>query len=144
MRILVPTDISDFSLQAIEVALQIAQNREQVRVVHVMMVIEPVDPEMVWAVVDEPTRMEQTRAQLAGFLKQKGFGDISSEVLIGNAGAEIAEYARTIEAGLIVIPSHGRGPIKRLLLGSTTDRVVHLAHCPVLVLKDEKKSDAAK
>jgi nucleotide-binding universal stress UspA family protein len=69
-----------------------------------------------------------------------GFGDVPFGVLIGNAGSEITEYARNVGAGLIVIPSHGRGPIRRLLLGSTTDRVVHLAHCPILVLKDEKKN----
>lgn len=145
LKILVPTDISDFSLRALEVATQIAENRERIYVVHVMTVIEPVDPEVAWVNVDdEPIRQEQTKKQLAEFLQQKGFGDIQSEVLIGNAGTEITEYAREIGAGLIVIPSHGRGPIKRLLLGSTTDRVVHLAHCPVLVLKDEKKNGANK
>ena len=138
LTVLVPTDMSDFSLRAIETATQIAESRERICVVHVMAVIEPLDPEAVWVSVDEPARLEQTRTLLGEFLEQKGFGDIKHDVLIGNAGTEIAEYAREIEAGLIVIPSHGRGPIKRLLLGSTTDRVVHLAHCPVLVLKDEK------
>ena len=135
--IIVPTDMSDFSLRALEMAWLFVTDHEQIHVVHVMAVIEPIEPEAAWVIVDEPTRREQTRAQLGEFLTHSGFGDVNFEVLIGNAGTEITEYAREIGAGLIIIPSHGRGPIKRLLLGSTTDRVVHLAHCPVLVLKDE-------
>jgi len=142
--IVVPTDLSDFSLQAIEAATQIVESREQIHVVHVMPVIEPIEPESAWVVVDEPARLEITRKELGDFLAGNGYGDIKYEVLVGNAGTEIAEHAREIEAGLIVIPSHGRGPIKRLLLGSTTDRVMHLAHCPVLVLKDEKKFASQK
>ena len=135
--IVVPTDMSEFSLRALEMAGRIVDTHEQIHVVHVMAVIEPIEPEAAWVVVDEPMRREQTRVQLSEFLAGSGFGDAHYEVLIGNAGTEITEYAKEIDAGLIIIPSHGRGPIKRLLLGSTTDRVVHLAHCPVLVLKDE-------
>ena len=138
--IVVPTDMSEFSLRALEMANQISDGRKSIHVVHVMAVIEPIEPEAAWVVVDEPTRLEQTRLLLGEFLARHGFGDVKFEVLIGNAGTEIAEYAAEVGAGLIVIPSHGRGPIKRLLLGSTTDRVVHLAPCPVLVLKEEKKS----
>ena len=139
--IVVPTDMSEFSLRALGVADQFVENRNRIHVVHVMAVIEPIEPEAAWVVVDEPVRLEQTRKQLGEFLTQHGFGDVRFEVLIGNAGTEIAEYAVQVGAGLIVIPSHGRGPIKRLLLGSTTDRVVHLSHCPVLVLKEKKSAE---
>ena len=140
ITVVVPTDLSDFSLRALEMATQIAGNRELIRVIHVMAVIEPIEPETAWVMIDEPVRLEVTRKELGRFLAKNGYGDLCYEVLIGNAGTEIAEYAQENQAGLIVIPSHGRGPIKRLLLGSTTDRVVRLAHCPVLVLKDEKKN----
>ena len=141
--IVVPTDMSEFSLQALEVADHIADCRDRIHVVHVLAVIEPIEPEAVWVVVDEPTRLAQTREQLGEFLANHGFGDVHFEVLIGNADTEIADYAGQVEAGLIIIPSHGRGPIRRLLLGSTADRVVHLAHCPVLVLKEEKQVQSA-
>ena len=140
--IVVPTDMSEFSLCALEMAGRIVETPEQIHVVHVMAVIEPIEPEAAWVVVDEPTRREQTRRQLDEFLASRGFGGVKFEVLIGNAGTEITEFAKEIGAGLIIIPSHGRGPIKRLLLGSTTDRVVHLSHCPVLVLKDEKQEQS--
>lgn len=144
MTIVVPTDMSDFSLRALDVAIQIAESREKICVIHVMAVIEPIEPESAWVTVDEPARREVTHKELGRFLESHDYGDIKYEVLVGNAGTEITERAREIKAGLIIIPSHGRGPIKRLLLGSTTDRVVHLAHCPVLVLKDDKKISGDK
>ena len=46
-----------------------------------------------------------------------------------------ASFAQEKHAELIVIPSHGRTGITRLLIGSVAERVVRLAHCPVLVLR---------
>ena len=54
---------------------------------------------------------------------------------VGDPGHEIAEFAEEIDAELIVIPSHGRTGLTRLLLGSVAERVVRLAHCPVLVFR---------
>jgi len=57
------------------------------------------------------------------------------EVRFGDPGHEIVEYAREIEAGLVVMASHGQSALRHLLIGSVAERVVRLAHCPVLVLK---------
>ena len=56
-------------------------------------------------------------------------------VLMGEPAHGIADYAQEKKAELIVIPSHGRTGITRLLIGSVAERVVRLAHCPVLVLR---------
>ena len=136
--IIVPTDLSDFSISAIRVATELASNRSFVRVIHVMPIIEPLQAEGAWVTMDETARYEQTKANLQEFLSQNQFGDLEHEIFIGNAGNEIANYASEQNAGLIVIPSHGRGMLQRLLLGSTTDRVVHLAHCPILVLRPDR------
>jgi nucleotide-binding universal stress UspA family protein len=135
--IVVPTDMSDFSFYALETACRIAERRDFIRVIHVTSVLEPIDPEAAWIVADEPMRIEQTRKGVEEFLISHDCGDLPFEIRIGNAGTEIADYAAEIHAGLIVIPSHGRGVLTRLLLGSTTDRVVHLAPCPTLVLKKD-------
>ena len=45
------------------------------------------------------------------------------------------ESRRVIDAGAVVMPSHGRSGLGRLLLGSVAERVLRLAKCPVLVLK---------
>lgn len=48
---------------------------------------------------------------------------------------EVVEYAKSIEAGLIVVGSRGFGDLKSLLLGSTSHRVSHLSPYDVLIVK---------
>ena len=54
--------------------------------------------------------------------------------LMGDEAQIIARIADEAEAGLIVIASRGRGPFKGALLGSTTQRLLPIAACPVLVV----------
>ena len=49
---------------------------------------------------------------------------------------EIAKYAEEHHTDLIVLPSHGRTGLARLMIGSVAERVVRLAHCPVLVIRE--------
>jgi nucleotide-binding universal stress UspA family protein len=56
-------------------------------------------------------------------------------VRFGDPGREIAAHAEELHAELIVMPSHGRTGLSRLFIGSVAERVVRLAHCPVLILK---------
>ena len=50
----------------------------------------------------------------------------------------IVELAEELGAGLIVMGSRGQGGVKRALLGSVSDSVVQHAHCPVLVVREER------
>ena len=52
-------------------------------------------------------------------------------VLEGDPAHAIVQYAHSINAGLIVMPTHGRGPFRRFLLGSVTAKVIHDSECPV-------------
>jgi nucleotide-binding universal stress UspA family protein len=54
---------------------------------------------------------------------------------IGTPSATIVSVAENEGFEVIVIGSRGRGPIASFLLGSVCDRVMHRAHCPVLVIK---------
>ncbi len=56
-------------------------------------------------------------------------------MLFGEPGHKITELAGSEGAELIVLSSHGRTGISRLLIGSIAEKVVRLAHCPVLVLR---------
>jgi nucleotide-binding universal stress UspA family protein len=57
----------------------------------------------------------------------------------GEAPQEIVGLAEEIGAGLIVMGSRGRGGIRRALMGSVSDSVVRHAHCPVMVVRQEKE-----
>jgi len=56
---------------------------------------------------------------------------VSHEVLEGDPAAKIVEYARTVQADLIMMPTRGCGPYRRFLLGSVTAKVLHDSECPV-------------
>ena len=64
--------------------------------------------------------------------------DARLDVGIGDPGHVLVDLAKQIDAGLVVISSHGRTGLTRVLLGSVAERVVRHADCPVLVLKSEK------
>jgi nucleotide-binding universal stress UspA family protein len=49
----------------------------------------------------------------------------------GDAARHIVEYAHSQQTNLIMMPTHGHGPFRRLLLGSVTSKVLHDADCPV-------------
>jgi nucleotide-binding universal stress UspA family protein len=52
----------------------------------------------------------------------------------GSAPVELARYAFDVGAMLIVVGTHGRSGVSHAILGSTAERVLRLAHCPVLVV----------
>ncbi|MCB9616252.1 MAG: universal stress protein [Sandaracinus sp.] len=54
-----------------------------------------------------------------------------------DAGEGISEHAKAVGADLIIVGSHGRTGLKRVLLGSVAERVVRLSTCPVLVVRPE-------
>ncbi len=56
------------------------------------------------------------------------------------AHTEINEFVRANEVDLIVMGTHGLSGLDRMLLGSTTERVVRIASCPVLTFKLNKDS----
>jgi nucleotide-binding universal stress UspA family protein len=61
---------------------------------------------------------------------------------VGFPDAEIVELADKLSAGLIVVGSRGLGPLRRVLMGSVSDSVVRHAHCPVLMVRQEKEVSA--
>jgi universal stress protein A len=76
-------------------------------------------------------------AQLSLIAEQMRANGLHAEAILrhGNPYEEIVNAAREIGVDLIVIGSHGYTGLGRLLLGSTADRVLQYAPCPVLVVK---------
>jgi nucleotide-binding universal stress UspA family protein len=57
---------------------------------------------------------------------------------MGQVDLEILALAEELGVGLIVMGSRGLGGVRRALMGSVSDSVVRHAHCPVLVVRQEK------
>lgn len=133
--VIVPIDFSDESYQALEIALDLVNEPSCVHIVHVLFELSAVEPAMVWETISKADRIWSVKKSIQEKLQDEKYRDIPIEVLFGDAGTEIAAYAERVKANLIVLPSHGRTGLNRLLIGSVAERVVRLAHCPVLVLR---------
>ncbi|MDR3181908.1 MAG: universal stress protein [Planctomycetaceae bacterium] len=130
--IVVPLDMSEFSLSAFETAASLASDYANIRVLHILPELERPGSEH---------RIEQCVSALSAFLQQRGYNKPDITVRTGEPIKQILQFADDVDAGLIVMPSHGRGMLTEMLLGSTTYSVVRKATCPILVLKPTKKKE---
>ncbi|MEO6600086.1 MAG: universal stress protein [Polyangiaceae bacterium] len=69
---------------------------------------------------------------------------VSTHVRVAAPGPEIAQFAVNVGADLIVVGTHGRSGLARLLLGSVAHSVVSLAACPVLVVRAKELADVPR
>ena len=86
-----------------------------------------------WEVLSDADRLRAERTEAFRHFLADGFGDVRlrREIAEGDPAAQINCYAKTKRAGLIMMPTHGFGSFRRLLLGSVTAKVLHDAQCPV-------------
>jgi nucleotide-binding universal stress UspA family protein len=133
--VIVPVDFSPEWLDAVGVGLQLVDSPAHLHVVHVVVDITPLEAGEVWGVIDPQQRIEQMEKALKQRLAAANYAGVQITVLLGEPAHGIASFAQDKAAELIVIPSHGRTGLTRLLIGSVAERVVRLAHCPVLVLR---------
>jgi nucleotide-binding universal stress UspA family protein len=141
--ILLPTDFSDCAHHAVPAAAYMARlTGARVVCLHV---VEPVVPAVGWTPIAEPLPVTDLSEQLEDsatrelpkFAGCPEFAGLRVEDVIthGEAAAEIVRVAQERGCDLIVISSHGRAGLGRILFGSTAESVVRHAHCPVLVVK---------
>ncbi len=133
--VVVPYDFSERSGQALDIARDLVTDLTHLHVMHVLPTITASDPGMIWDVVDNDARKRNAeRAFREGFAASP-FHESDFHVFFGDPGQEIAAFAERLHADLIVIPSHGRSGLVRLLIGSVAERMARLARCPVLILR---------
>jgi nucleotide-binding universal stress UspA family protein len=65
---------------------------------------------------------------------------VHTALRVGVPYREIVAAAKDEAADLVLLATHGRGKIHRLLVGSVADRVIRMAPCPVLTLREEKQA----
>ena len=139
-RILVALDFSPVASKLMGLAKRLASQFEaELLLIHVVEYIPPLDPagDMVAAPlwdVDEQQLVEAAERRLDALAAEHGLSDCSREVPVGSAKRMIARCAADRQCDLIIIGSHGRQGIGRLL-GSTAVGVLHRAQCDVLAVR---------
>ncbi len=150
--IVVATDFSESSLAALETAYDLAlQVGRTVYLVHVM---EP------YLVTGDPTAMlhpsvektyQEARERLDALIPEDWFDEeqaktlvVKSSVLTASSPAQtVSRFAQGKNADLIIVGTHGRKGLTRMLMGSTAESLLRRSPCPVLVVKHKTVATAA-
>ena len=142
MRILVAVDDSKFSEAAADaVVSQYPPGRSEVRVVHVLQPIAvSVPPQMAPGYTPElAARIKEAESlveRIAQNLRAAGFR-VEGQVVKGDVREGVVDTAKEWKADLVILGSHGRTGLRRLLLGSVAEFVARHAPCSVEIVRME-------
>jgi nucleotide-binding universal stress UspA family protein len=146
-NILVPVDFSNYSGKALAYASEIAQSyKAQLQVLHI--IEETMHP--AFSVTGKssifdlvPGIKDDSRKRAEKMIKEFVSDKVKSKVFIqgGRAASDIIKFANENSSDLIVIATHGLTGLEHMLLGSVTEKVVRMAHCPVFTVKAFGKTD---
>ena len=141
--ILVPTDFSEYSDKALQLALDIAKEyHSRITLLHVIgLVIQCteeycLDPKTSGLLEKESmaAARQMMEKELNKFPESKST-EITADIRLGTPYEEILKVQQEKKADLIVIASHGQSGLKRYLLGSVAEKVGRQAACPVLLVQ---------
>lgn len=146
-RVLWPTDFSELSLRGGRYARGFCEQfGAELHIIHV--VPPPLSPDVSMVVpaevpvaVSEPELIEGSQAALDKLVEEH-FGDydkVVTKVCFGNPWPSICAYAKDNQIDLIIVTTHGRTGLGHVLIGSTAERIVQHAPCPVLTVKHSEK-----
>jgi nucleotide-binding universal stress UspA family protein len=139
-RFLVPVDFSEYANQALEYAISLASKLDaRLTLLHVIQSLPLGGVDM--GVTLPYTYMHDLEAEITSgmeaYLEQVTAAGLEGEIAVvhGVPFQEIIETAKTQQVDLIVMGTHGRTGLQHVLLGSVAEKVVRLAPCPVLVVR---------
>ena len=135
-KVVVPIDFGNQSQPAIDAALSMVENPSDLFVIHVAPDLTALAPEVVWQELSDEARAKTITENFREEYENAKYKELNFEVAFGDPGHQITEFVKDLGADVIIMPSHGRSGMSRLLLGSVAERVLRLAHCPVFVLKE--------
>jgi nucleotide-binding universal stress UspA family protein len=142
-KILHATDYSKASARALDEAVALAkQNRAELLVLHVIDSVTPYVTGEDIGGAELYMKLEETNKQEAETSMKKLIEKLrklkvnaKSLLLRGTAHEQIVKAAKSRRANLIVIGTHGRTGLSKLLMGSVANQVASTAHCPVLTVR---------
>lgn len=144
-KVLVPIDFSDYSKSALKYAVNFAKSFEAEMCL--VYVVEPViyPPDFSMGQIAMPSINtdwdDRAREELAKLAKTEIPSDVKVKTIIktGKPFVEIIETAKEENIDLIIIATHGHSGVEHILFGSTAEKVVRKAPCPVLTLREPIK-----
>jgi nucleotide-binding universal stress UspA family protein len=140
-KLLVPTDFSESARHALTYGISFAREYEaELALLHVVENLT-----VGYASDLFPVPMAEVFQEISGYARAE-LGKLGAEargkdvavvehVVQGKPSAEIIRFAREGEVDMIVLGTHGKGMLDQALFGSTTERVVRRAPCPVLTVR---------
>jgi universal stress protein A len=140
-KIMVPVDFSEPSRKALHYAVALTKPfHAEIILTHVVeSVLPPPDDFIVDSAKLAAALNEEAARRLAEWHRQiSSRAKVEELLLSGTPYREIVDAADQTHADLIVMGTHGRTRLARLLIGSNAERVVRDAHCPVLVVRERK------
>jgi universal stress protein A len=141
-KILVPVDFSEFSLKAAHYAVCFAEQfGATINLFYALeqpSYISGTDGIVITLPEGELVRHAQEKLRAIASNELKMTGSVKLEVRVGRPYEEIVKYAKEMQIDLIIIATHGYTGLKHAFLGSTTERVVQHAPCPVLVVREKE------
>jgi universal stress protein A len=141
-RILHPSDFSAGSRPAFEKAIEMVKtNRATLELLHVMTPVVSIRSTMSPKMYDERVAFAnaQARKKMQSLVKRARAAGVkaTSTIVEGVAADRIVRVARAKRADLIIMGTHGRTGVTRLLLGSVASRVISSSPCPVLIVRSK-------
>jgi len=143
-KILLPVDFEGLAQEAIDITIDLAKKYNSK--VFLLTVSEISNLKYGELVIPEEI-FEQHKKLIEGNLKkmathftEKGI-EVEIDVREGVVYEEIVEYAKEKKVGLIIMPTHGRKGLTKFFLGSVSEKVIKLAHCPVLTFNPKYKEE---
>lgn len=139
--ILVPTDFSDLSVEAIRYAMSLAElYKADLHLLHVVddapvLAFHTMEMTTDYVIEDTTRTAEHHLQEFARTHDVHGRQGVTLAVRRGNPYDEITRYAAEEQADMIVMATHGRTGLAHVLLGSVAEKVVQHAEIPVLTIK---------
>lgn len=144
-KVLVPIDFSDYSKSALKYAVNFAKSfsAEIILIYVVEPVIYPPDFSMGQIAIPSMNSEwdERAKEELQKLAKSEipGESPVKTIIKTGKPFVEIIETAKEENIDLIIIATHGHSGVEHILFGSTAEKVVRKAPCPVLTLREPIK-----
>jgi nucleotide-binding universal stress UspA family protein len=149
-KILVPLDFSEASRLGLEYALGFAQEFHatvvlfhSVFVSGYVLASRETAEQLPTLIASQQDYARGELEELRAAISRKG-GEVEMKIAVGSPVEQIGKYVRKAGVDLIITSTHGRSGLRRVFIGSTAERIVRYASCPVLVVPNRAAIKTAK